>query len=106
MHEGLGEKGGGLEDEDIFENKNLAFFRFVTLPLEILDKTKLHPWRFHKIILPPWTVRNILQFGIPQSQDKKNLYRGILEQKIDSIADFIIHTQLNVADCLRGYCKT
>ena len=43
MQEGLGESGGGLEDEDIFENKNLAFFRFVTLPLEILDKTKLHP---------------------------------------------------------------
>ena len=24
-------------------------FHFFTLPLEILDKTKLHPWIFHKI---------------------------------------------------------
>ena len=33
-------------------------FRFVTLPLEILEKTSFHPWKFTKIVwyvqLPPW----------------------------------------------------
>ena len=28
-------------------------FSFFTLPLEILDKTKLNPWIFHKIVLDP-----------------------------------------------------
>ena len=28
-------------------------FLFFTLPLEIPDKTKLHPWKFHKFLLDP-----------------------------------------------------
>ena len=28
-------------------------FRFVTLPLEIPDKIKFHPWEFYKIVLDP-----------------------------------------------------
>ena len=31
----------------------MGFSIFFTLPLEILDKTKLHPWIFHKIVLDP-----------------------------------------------------
>ena len=27
------------------------FLSFLTLPLEISEKTKLHPWKFHKIML-------------------------------------------------------
>ena len=30
-----------------------GIFHFFTLPLEIPDKTKLHPWKFHKIVLDP-----------------------------------------------------
>ena len=40
----------------VFE-KNPEIFHFFTLPLEISDKTKLHPWKFHKILLDsqiPW----------------------------------------------------
>ena len=29
----------------------LVFFLFSTLLMEIPDKTKLHPWKFHKILL-------------------------------------------------------
>ena len=31
--------------------KNPGIFRLVTLTLEIPDKSKLHPWKFHKIVL-------------------------------------------------------
>ena len=34
-----------------FFEKPLEFFNFFTLPLEIPDKTKLHPWKSHKIAL-------------------------------------------------------
>ena len=30
--------------------KKPGIFRLVTLPLEIRDKSKLHPWKFHKIV--------------------------------------------------------
>ena len=30
-----------------------AFSGFITLPLEVPDKTKLHPQKLHKIITPP-----------------------------------------------------
>ena len=36
-----------------FENPP-GIFRFFTLPLEILDKTKLNPWIFHKIVSDPF----------------------------------------------------
>ena len=45
-----------------FEN-SLEFFIFFTLPLEVLDKTKLHPWKFHKIVLDP------LEIPRPNHQD-------------------------------------
>ena len=34
-----------------FLKKILRLFKFVTLPLEILKKTKLHLWKFHNILL-------------------------------------------------------
>ena len=33
----------------------LKYFIF-TFPLEIPDKTKLHPWQFHKIVLDPLEI--------------------------------------------------
>ena len=33
-----------------FLKETLGIFRFVTLPLEIPDKMKLHPWKFYKIV--------------------------------------------------------
>ena len=35
---------------------SLEFFIFLTLPLEIPDKTKLNPWIFHKIVLDPLEI--------------------------------------------------
>ena len=37
--------------EDILFKKNPEIFHVFTLPLEILDKRKLHPWIFYKIML-------------------------------------------------------
>ena len=37
--------------EDFFDKKNPKIFRFVTLPLEIREKTKLPSWKFPKIVL-------------------------------------------------------
>ena len=49
-----GEGGGGLKTY-FFENPpwNFSFF---TLPLEIPYKAKLHPWKFHKIVLDPLKI--------------------------------------------------
>ena len=33
--------------------KTPRIYRFVTLPLEISDKMKLHSWKFYKIVLHP-----------------------------------------------------
>ena len=41
------------EIKDILCWKFSGIFRFVTLLLEILEKTKLHYWKFHKILLHP-----------------------------------------------------
>ena len=39
------------EAKDIpFFEKNSVVSRFVTLSLEIPEKSKLHPWTFHKIV--------------------------------------------------------
>ena len=39
------------EAKDIpFFGKNSVVSRFVTLSLEIPEKSKLHPWTFHKIV--------------------------------------------------------
>ena len=35
--------------------KNPVIFLFA-LPLEIPDKTKLHPWEFHKLVLDPLEI--------------------------------------------------
>ena len=43
--------GGGLRSW--FFEKTLEFFSFFTLPLEVPDKTELHPSKFHKIVLYP-----------------------------------------------------
>ena len=39
-----------------FFEKPPGIFHFVTLPLEITDKTKLTPWIFHKIVLDPLEI--------------------------------------------------
>ena len=51
---GGGGGGGGLKTY-FFENPpwNFSFF---TLPLEIPYKAKLHPWKFHKIVLDPLKI--------------------------------------------------
>ena len=41
--------------EDFFEKQKETpgIFRIFILPLEIPGKTKLHPWKFYKIVLDP-----------------------------------------------------
>ena len=41
--------------ENTFLEKNPENFNFLTLPLEISDKTKLHLWELNKIVLRPKT---------------------------------------------------
>ena len=41
----------GVEKIGTFLEKNPGNFSFPTLPLEISDKTKLHLWELHKIVL-------------------------------------------------------
>ena len=36
-----------------------GIFHFFTLPLEIPDKTKLHPWKSHKIVLDPLEISRL-----------------------------------------------
>ena len=47
-------KQGGLRT--YFLEKNSKIFRFVTLHLEILDKTKLYPCKFREIVLHPLEI--------------------------------------------------
>ena len=56
--EGGGHRRRGVADESILFLTPLlsGIFHFFTLPLEILEKTKLHPWKFHKILLDPLEV--------------------------------------------------
>ena len=42
---------GGKGVEDILFWKPPGIFHFFILPLEIPEKTKLQPWKFHKIVL-------------------------------------------------------
>ena len=44
-----GEGGGGGDDKNSGNPPEIC--HFFTLPLEILDKTELNPWIFHKILL-------------------------------------------------------
>ena len=39
-----------------FWKKNPGIFRFATLPSEILEKAKLHPWKFSKIVWHPLDI--------------------------------------------------
>ena len=48
-------KQGGLRTY-FFENPPAGIFHFFTLPLEIPHKTKLHPWKIHKIVLDPLEI--------------------------------------------------
>ena len=43
----------GVEDIYTFLKNPTGIFGFATLPLEIPDKMKLQPWKFHKIVLHP-----------------------------------------------------
>ena len=47
-------QAGGVKDI-LFWNRP-GFFRFLTLSLGILDKLKLHPFKFHKIVLHPLEI--------------------------------------------------
>ena len=49
-----------------FLKKTPGIFRFVTLPLEIPDKMKLHPWKFHQIVSHP------LEFPRPKTKTHGN----------------------------------
>ena len=47
--------------------KKLGIFKFVTLPLEILEKEKLHLWTFHRVVWHTFfltTARNSTSFLI------------------------------------------
>ena len=45
-------KGGGVLRIYFFQPPpHPGIFDFFAVPLEIPDKTKLHPWKFHKIVL-------------------------------------------------------
>ena len=44
---------GGWGVEDILFWKPPRIFRFIILPLEILEKTNFHPWKFYKIVWCP-----------------------------------------------------
>ena len=37
--------------------KSPEIFRFVTLLMEIPDKMKFHPWKFHQIVLTHWSFQ-------------------------------------------------
>ena len=56
----------GVEKIGTFLEKNPGNFSFLTLPLEISDKTKLHLWELHKIVLRPKTknLGNSTQFAL------------------------------------------
>ena len=42
--------------EDILFKKNPEIFSFITLPMEILDKTKLYLCKFREIVLHPLEI--------------------------------------------------
>ena len=48
------EEGWGLRTY-FFENTP-GIFWFLTLPLDIPDKTKLHPWKLHKVVIHPLEI--------------------------------------------------
>ena len=48
-------QGGGVVGDILFWTAP-GIFHFFTLPLEISEKTKLHPWKFHKIVLHPLEI--------------------------------------------------
>ena len=47
---------GGRELRTYVFEKTPGIFRFPTLPLEIPDKTKLHPWKLRKILIHPLEI--------------------------------------------------
>ena len=48
-------QGGGVVGDILFWTAP-GIFHFFTLPLEISEKTKLHPWKFHKIVWHPLEI--------------------------------------------------
>ena len=40
----------------LFWNPHARIFLFFYITLEIPDKTELHTWKFHKIVLDPWEI--------------------------------------------------
>ena len=53
-----------------FSENPPEIFHVFTLPLEVLDKTKLNPWIFHKIVL---TVRSL---GNSKTKNRKTTRPG------------------------------
>ena len=60
----------------ILLKKILRLFTFVTLPLEILEKTKLHPWKFYNILL------HLLE--IPMPSKNQDLWKFLINFFITS----------------------
>ena len=60
-----------------FLKKIPGIFRFVTFSLEIPDKLKLHPWKFHQIVLHP------LEFPRPKAKTHGNSTLFIFWSRLD-----------------------
>ena len=41
---------------NFLKKKKSEIFRFITLLLEILDKRRIYPWKFHEIVLQPLEI--------------------------------------------------
>ena len=63
-------RGRGRDWGHTFLNKNPEMFGFFTLPLEIVEKAKLHLWIFHKVVWHPLKIprQKIKTDGIPCTQ--------------------------------------
>ena len=88
--------GGGLRI--YFFEKNPRIFRLVTSPLEILDKMKLHPCKFHKIVLHA--------MDIPRSKSKtpENYALSFLHhpQKFQFILNWPLEFPLAISSILQS----
>ena len=70
--------------EHTFLKKTLEIFRFVNLPLEIPDKTNLHPWKFQKIVLHP------LEFPRPKTKPMEIPHDFFFDQLSGNSTSFFI----------------
>ena len=45
-----------MKKKPYFFEKKSGVSRFVTLPMKVIEKRKLHPWKFRKFVLHPFEV--------------------------------------------------